>query len=46
MKQYRCRKCGYEWDAQIESVPKACPRCKSYYWQEPRKRKGKHAIMT
>ena len=34
-KKFHCIKCGYEWDPIVEShIPKACPRCKRYDWQE------------
>ena len=35
---YRCERCGGEWvpkDAQKEPI--ACPKCKSPYWNRPRK---------
>lgn len=34
----RCERCDYEWiprDLQVE--PEACPKCKSPYWNRPRK---------
>ncbi len=31
----RCRKCGYEFKAEIK-IPKKCPRCKSTWIDEPR----------
>jgi hypothetical protein len=34
----RCERCDYEWiprDLQVE--PEACPKCKSPYWNKPRK---------
>lgn len=33
-----CERCGYEWYPQRPQLPAVCPRCKSYKWQEPRKR--------
>lgn len=35
---YRCERCGHEWvpkDADRE--PAVCPKCKSPYWNRPRK---------
>jgi DNA-directed RNA polymerase subunit RPC12/RpoP len=35
---YRCERCNHEWipkDAQKE--PSVCPKCKSPYWNRPRK---------
>ncbi|HIH04894.1 TPA: hypothetical protein HA281_00810 [Candidatus Woesearchaeota archaeon] len=35
----RCYRCGYEWKPdQIEVPPKVCPKCKSPYWDKPRKK--------
>lgn len=34
----RCNQCGSEWDSRVkEGVPLACPRCKRYDWDEPKK---------
>ena len=27
MSEYKCYKCGYEWEQRVEK-PKSCPRCK------------------
>ncbi len=35
---YRCERCGHEWvprDSEVE--PAVCPKCKSPYWNRPRK---------
>jgi hypothetical protein len=34
----KCQRCGLKWKARHppEKV-RACPKCKSYYWREPRK---------
>lgn len=36
---YRCERCDYEWipRALTEDDPKVCPRCKSPYWNRPKK---------
>ena len=31
-----CLRCDYEWMSRTEGKPKACPRCHSYKWDEPR----------
>jgi len=34
---YHCNKCGYEWNKKSKfknTIPKACPFCKSYKWAE------------
>lgn len=41
---YRCERCGHEWipRKQPESeadYPTVCPKCKSPYWNKPRKTK-------
>lgn len=35
---YRCERCLHEWlPRQMDSEPAVCPRCKSPYWNKPRK---------
>ncbi len=35
---YRCERCGGEWvPKDAEKEPVACPKCKSPYWNRPRK---------
>src|SRR3989344_2839189 len=36
----KCQRCNHEWES-IVVTPKTCVRCKSYYWDEPHKRKVK-----
>jgi len=36
---YVCERCGHKWVARNESVPVVCSRCKSPYWDKPRKRR-------
>jgi len=40
---YRCERCGHEWlprdRADDASEPRVCPKCKSPYWNVPRKQK-------
>ncbi len=31
-----CLKCGFEWNSRVVN-PRACAKCKSYAWREPRK---------
>lgn len=34
----RCERCGHEWlPRQRGKLPVACPKCKSPYWDRPRK---------
>lgn len=37
LKGCRCGRCGHEWLPRDEGAPKACARCKSPYWDKPRK---------
>jgi len=42
---YECERCGHEWipRTKIRFNPIICPKCKSPYWNKPRKsnRQGK-----
>ena len=29
----KCKYCGYEWEERVE-IPKTCPRCKRYNYQD------------
>jgi len=34
---YQCGRCEHKWVPKIESEPRVCPKCKSPYWNVPRK---------
>lgn len=34
---YRCERCDHEWVPRSDNEPRVCPRCKSPYWNTPRK---------
>lgn len=35
---FRCDRCGHEWvPRDSENEPRVCPKCKSPYWNKPRK---------
>lgn len=34
----KCNRCGYIWPPRKTTLPYACPRCGSKYWNKPRKR--------
>ena len=34
---YRCSRCGHEWIPRIDQYPTLCPKCKSPYWDKPKK---------
>lgn len=40
MKKHKCKRCGLEWESELDH-PRACPKCHTYYWDEPYKRKPK-----
>jgi predicted Zn-ribbon and HTH transcriptional regulator len=36
---YKCERCGHRWvPRQTKKKPRVCPKCKSPYWDIPRKR--------
>jgi len=38
---YICERCTYSWTPRKQNVkPRTCPKCKSPYWETPRKIKG------
>lgn len=34
---WRCHRCNHEWLPRGEGVPRVCPKCKSPYWDRPRR---------
>lgn len=34
---FRCERCEHEWVPRNEEEPRVCPKCKSPYWNRPRK---------
>ena len=37
---FRCERCGHEWvPREPDREPRVCPRCKSPYWNRPRKKR-------
>ncbi len=37
---FRCERCGHKWAPRNKrEQPAVCPKCKSPYWNKPRKRK-------
>jgi len=37
--KYVCERCGHKWISRIKTLPKFCPKCKSNYWNIPKKEK-------
>ena len=36
---FKCERCGHEWlPRNHQDHPRVCPKCKSPYWDKPRKR--------
>lgn len=35
---YKCERCGHEWVPRNKEYPKVCPKCKTPYWDRPRKK--------
>ena len=36
---YRCERCEHQWAPRNREEPRVCPKCKSPYWNKPRKKK-------
>lgn len=42
MSAYQCNRCDHVWVPKLyksDSRPKVCPKCKSAYWESPRREK-------
>lgn len=40
--QYECERCGHTWiPRELDVEPKVCPKCKSPYWDTPKRTKNK-----
>ncbi len=37
----KCERCKHEWITRSKETPKVCPKCKSPYWDTPRKKPTK-----
>ena len=37
LKGYQCERCDHKWAPREDELPKVCPKCKSPYWNIPRK---------
>ena len=38
LKGYRCERCAHPWVPRMLRHPRICPKCKSPYWDVPRKK--------
>jgi predicted Zn-ribbon and HTH transcriptional regulator len=34
---HKCYRCDHEWIPRNKEPPETCPKCKSPFWQKPRK---------
>ncbi len=41
MKKYKCDRCSHEWIPRQKEKPTICPKCKSPYWNKPRRKNRK-----
>ena len=40
---HKCYRCGHEWKPyDINEMPRVCPKCKSPYWDRPKKENDKN----
>jgi uncharacterized OB-fold protein len=37
LKGYKCERCGHKWVPRERDFPRVCPKCKSPYWDKPRR---------
>jgi hypothetical protein len=38
LKGFECERCQHQWVPREEDYPRVCPKCKSPYWDKPRKK--------
>ena len=38
---FKCERCGHKWVPRNKEEPAVCPKCKSPYWNKPRRQKKK-----
>ena len=43
--KYKCIRCKHKWIPRKETVPIICPKCKSPYWNKPRKKVAKGIVL-
>ena len=41
VKGYKCERCGHKWVPRGKEEPRVCPKCKSAYWDKPKKKPSK-----
>ena len=40
---YQCHRCYHQWRPRARVAPKRCPKCKSPYWDRPRRQEVPHS---
>lgn len=40
-----CQRCYHYWKRRRKKLPKICPKCKSPYWNKPRKKSSKEVVQ-
>jgi len=46
-KGFKCERCPHKWiPKRIDEMPVQCPRCKSSFWNKPRKNKISKNVKT
>lgn len=35
--KYTCERCNHSWIPRSEEYPRTCPKCRSPYWDKPKK---------
>ncbi|MBU2616970.1 MAG: hydrogenase maturation nickel metallochaperone HypA [Nanoarchaeota archaeon] len=43
--KYKCDRCGHEWIPREKATPTICPKCKSPYWNKPRRKIKKKNVI-
>lgn len=38
VKGFKCLRCGHTWVPRAGEAPRVCPKCKSAWWDTPKKR--------
>ena len=46
LKGYQCERCNHVWVPREKEYPRVCPKCKSPYWDRPRKIEGKKTDLS
>ena len=43
----KCKRCGHRWKPRGNDLPTVCPnpKCKSPYWNKPRKKRNKNKVL-